>query len=196
MDRRLEELVAIDRGVFVEAGAHDGYTQSNTYYLERFRGWSGVLVEAVPALAAKAAARRPASHVAQVALVGPEHAGPTVPISFADLMSHIGEPGESTARATADQGLDPYTVEVPARTLDGVLDDAAIGAVDLMVLDLEGNELDALRGLDRERHPVSWLVVEMLDLESQRGAFDELLAATHEPHGVLSEWDAVYRLRG
>ena len=38
-------------GVFVEAGANDGYAQSNTYYFERMRGWSGVLIEPVPELA-------------------------------------------------------------------------------------------------------------------------------------------------
>src|SRR5438067_1783042 len=38
------------RRVFVEAGAHDGYTESNTYYLARFRGWSGVPVQAIPEL--------------------------------------------------------------------------------------------------------------------------------------------------
>ena len=57
MDARLEALLDRDGGVFLEAGAHDGYTQSNTYYLERFRGWTGVLVEAVPELHAKAARR-------------------------------------------------------------------------------------------------------------------------------------------
>lgn len=32
-------------GIFVEAGAYDGETWSNTLYLERFRNWSGLLIE-------------------------------------------------------------------------------------------------------------------------------------------------------
>ena len=60
MDRLLEGLVPARPGLFVEAGAHDGYTQSNSYYLERFLGWQGLLVEAVPELFEKARSRRPA----------------------------------------------------------------------------------------------------------------------------------------
>ena len=32
-------------GFFVEAGAVDGFFESNTYYFERFEGWRGVLIE-------------------------------------------------------------------------------------------------------------------------------------------------------
>jgi hypothetical protein len=41
MDRKLDELFDGRPGFFVEAGANDGYQQSNTYYLEHLRGWSG-----------------------------------------------------------------------------------------------------------------------------------------------------------
>jgi hypothetical protein len=47
MERRLE-LHLPARGFFVEEGAHDGFSQGNTYSLERFRGWNGLLVEPVP----------------------------------------------------------------------------------------------------------------------------------------------------
>ena len=50
MDRKLDELLDRDGGFFVEAGGNDGYTQSNTYWLERFRGWRGILVEPMPEL--------------------------------------------------------------------------------------------------------------------------------------------------
>jgi hypothetical protein len=35
-------------GFFIECGALDGETRSNTLYLERFLGWRGLLVEANP----------------------------------------------------------------------------------------------------------------------------------------------------
>lgn len=195
MDARLDELLGRDGGVFLEAGAHDGFTQSNTYYLERFRGWTGVLVEPVPELAKKAAKRRPRSHVARCALVGPEQAGSNVTVSFGDLMSHIGEASEASKQAASDQGRESYKVDVEARTLNDVLDEAGIQRLDLMVLDLEGHELDALSGLDLGKHPVSWLLIEMLDLDAERPKFDKFLARHFEPYGALSEWDALYRLR-
>ena len=35
----------IKNGFFLEAGASNGFWQSNSYYLENILGWSGVLVE-------------------------------------------------------------------------------------------------------------------------------------------------------
>lgn len=195
MDARLESLLDRDGGVFLEAGAHDGYTQSNTYYLERFRGWTGVLVEAVPELHAKAARRRPRSHVANCALVAPEQAGGSVAIAFGDLMSQVGTDTAHAEGGLRNAGRAGYTVEVPARTLDDVLDEAGVGALDLMVLDLEGHELDALRGIDFDRHPVEHLLVEMLSLERQRPAFDALLGDRFDFVQTLSPDDALYSWR-
>ena len=45
MDVKLDTILDKDGGFFIEAGANDGFTQSNTYWLERFRGWHGLLVE-------------------------------------------------------------------------------------------------------------------------------------------------------
>ena len=60
MDLALDRIIDRTDGVFLEAGGFDGYTQSNTYYLERHRGWHGILVEPVPELAAQARRNRPA----------------------------------------------------------------------------------------------------------------------------------------
>lgn len=35
-------------GFFIECGAYDGETRSNTLFLERFNGWTGLLIEADP----------------------------------------------------------------------------------------------------------------------------------------------------
>jgi len=194
MDRRLEELLPWQGGTFLEAGAHDGYTQSNTYFLERHRGWSGVLIEPVPELRVKSERRRPRSRVFGCALVGPDYRDPQIEVHFGDLMSTVG------ASAHAQDGLavagrNPYTVSVPARTLSSVLDEAGIGAPDLMVLDLEGHELQALRGLDLERHAPGYLMLEALDGDLQRPAFDAALAERYELAEALSGYDLLYRRR-
>ena len=58
-----------DRGYFVEAGANDGHLQSNTYYFERFKGWTGVLIEPIPELYNRCVRERPRSRVLNYALV-------------------------------------------------------------------------------------------------------------------------------
>lgn len=37
-----------EKGFFIDIGAHDGITYSNTYYLEKELGWSGICIEPNP----------------------------------------------------------------------------------------------------------------------------------------------------
>lgn len=43
-----DKLQKNEPGFFVECGALDGETRSNTLYLERFKSWTGLLIEADP----------------------------------------------------------------------------------------------------------------------------------------------------
>jgi hypothetical protein len=115
--------------------------------------------------------------------------------AFGDLMSIAGEDA-SHARAglavAGRAGRAGYSVEVSARTASSVLDEAGL-SVDLMVLDVEGNELDVLAGLDLERHAPRYLLVEALDRGAQQRVLDSALASWYEPLEALSEFDLLYR---
>lgn len=194
MDRRLAELVP-GPGVFLEAGGHDGYTQSNTYYLERFHGWSGVLVEPVPELYGRCVQRRSRARVFNCALVGPQDAGKPVRIQFGDLMSKVGDDGSHAAGGLAVTGRRAYEVEVPGRTLTEVLREAGVEHVDVLVLDVEGNELPALAGLDLDVLAPAMILVETLDRAAQQPGIDAALASRYDFAEALSPYDLLYRLR-
>ncbi|MDT8993097.1 hypothetical protein RQP54_19645 [Curvibacter sp. APW13] len=48
LDYKLEKYVDYDNSYFVELGANDGVTQSNSLYFEKYRNWRGLLVEPAP----------------------------------------------------------------------------------------------------------------------------------------------------
>lgn len=102
MDVKLDEIIDRDAGFFVEAGAYDGYTQSNTYWLERGRGWRGLLVEPMPELAEQARLSRPDATVVQCALAPPESAESKIRMRFGGLMSLDVEGFESAVLAGLD----------------------------------------------------------------------------------------------
>lgn len=197
MDRKLDRIIDKDRGYFIEAGGNDGYTQSNTYWLERFRGWTGVLVEPVPDLVAEARIERPASTVVQAALVPAGHPEPTVQMTFGDLMTVVkGTRDDEEAWTGAGLTLgwrDPYETEVPARPLSDILDE--VGApkdIDLLSLDVEGFEVQALQGLDLDRHAPRHIVVEMHDIDEGRGPVEEILGDRYRFAERLSPVDVLY----
>lgn len=188
-------------GVFFEAGGADGYTESTTYWLERFQGCTGVVVEAVPEQFERCRRERRAARVFGHALVPPELSGGSITMTFAGVMSLVsGAQGAREAEHLEDarrfMGLQTYEVDVPGATISETLDLAGIEAVDLMTLDLEGYEAEALRGLDLARHRPRYIVVEMQDPALAWAAITPLLTDLYEASGWVTPVDFVYTLRG
>lgn len=198
MDRKLDAIIDRDGGFFVEAGGHDGYTQSNTYYLERFRGWHGMLVEPMAEMAAEARRNRRASTVFQCALVALDQADEQIEMEFGDLFSTVHGGREDEAGSWAGHGLvlgwrDARSESVPARALSDLLDELDVSEVDLLSLDVEGYEPQALSGLDLSRHAPAWILVEMHDLQAGRETIGKLLGSRYVEHDLLSPLDVLYR---
>jgi FkbM family methyltransferase len=195
MDRKLEQIIGLEGGCFVEAGGHDGHTQSNTYYLERFRNWHGVLVEPMPEMAEQARRNRPGSRLFQCALVGPHDEGGKVEMEFGDLFSKVrAEADSGWVRNGLVLGWRDHRVEaVPARTLSSVLDEAGLSEIDLLSLDVEGHEVHVLSGLDLSRHAPAWILVEMHDLDAGRVEVGSVLGERYVEHELLSPLDVLYR---
>lgn len=171
---KLQKYLDFDSGFFIEAGANNGYIQSNTFYLEKSRRWQGVLVEGIPQLYQECLRNRSDSMVFNCALVSDEFEGDSVLMHFADLMSMVdGAMNDVDAQAkhlsagVSVQKLDgSYEVSVPARTLTSVLDDAGVtGPIDFFSLDVEGYELQVLCGLDTSKYRPKYILVEVRDLE-------------------------------
>ncbi len=133
MDRRLDAIIDRDGGFFVEAGGHDGYTQSNTYYLERLRGWRGILVEPMPEMAAQARRNRPGSRVFQCALGPPEAEGTELEMEFGDLYTTVrglhADDGDWISGGLVLGWRDHRVERVAVRTLSGLLDEARVQTV-------------------------------------------------------------------
>lgn len=204
LDRRLERWVDFDGGVFIEAGANDGFEQSNTYYLERFRGWSGVLVEPVPWLARKCRGARPRSTVVQAALVPFDYPEETIELDYSNLTSSVcgAFADEESRRQHHHRGLegqpdvDSCRIRVPVRTLQSICEETGLtGRCDLLSLDVEGAEPMALGGIDFERVRPHWMLIEVRD----EPAINRAVEAHYDAVAVLSATshykDVLYRRR-
>ena len=198
LDRKLEAHVDFDRGIFVEAGANDGLSQSNTLYFETYRRWRGLLVEPIPRLADACRRNRRRAVVECCALVPFDQAGKTIPMVDANLMSLVRgamKTSEDEARhiaaASAVQQLVPQEVEVVGQPLSALLDRHGFGRIDLLSLDVEGFELQALQGIDFARHRPRFILVEA----RYRAEIDAFLAPYYTVRDVLSHHDVLYAAR-
>ena len=195
LDLKLLPYLNFRRGFFVEAGANDGLTQSNTYYLERYMGWRGMLIEPVPELAEKCRANRRRCIVESCALVSADYRKPAVPLRYANLMTIVE--GAFKSKVEEDKHVDvgcdiqqvrTYSLQAPAATLSGLLDKHGVRRVDFLSLDVEGYELNALKGLDLARHAPRYMLIEA----RYRDEIDAYLDRLYHPVAVLSHYDVLY----
>jgi FkbM family methyltransferase len=133
-----------ERGFFVEVGANEPRARSQTWHLEQ-AGWSGILIEPQPDLADELRKARRAK-VFAVACSSPDNAGRTLPL-------HVAGPLSSLDRGGMAAGASPgRVIDVPIRTLNEILIEAqAPSSIDFLSIDVEGHELDVLRGFDLAR---------------------------------------------
>lgn len=199
LDLKLSRYLDKRNGFFVEAGANDGFTQSNTYYLEKILGWRGIMVEGIPHLFEKARRRRPRSRVFNCALVPFELEGAEVEMIYGNLMSLVkGAMGNDEADASfiaSAKKFDPssgsYTVKVPGRSLSSILDECSVTHIDFLSLDVEGFEGPVLRGLDFKRHRPDFICVEA----RKRAEVDSILLPYYRTVEQLSEMDVLYQVK-
>ena len=130
-------------GIFVEVGALDGITYSNTGFLEQELGFSGVLIEPSRYFD-RLAYSRPGCVCVNKAI-----SDKTETVTFRDdwamsgILDKLPEDHKSKARHTNGECYDVETVP-----LKQVLHDANVKYVDFMSIDVEGGELDVLKSMD------------------------------------------------
>jgi FkbM family methyltransferase len=133
-------------GFFVEVGANDPVSGSQTWHLEQ-RGWRGILVEPQPSCAELLRQQRKNSRVFQMACSAPEKTGEAM-FHFSNfsglcgLEKHVDDPNVVYERSEP----------VKVTTLDAILESEGNPALDCVFIDVEGTELDVLRGFDLKKH--------------------------------------------
>lgn len=139
---RLDEIFnKKEKGFFIELGAHDGLTQSNTAFLEKSRNWTGILIEPSVNNYKKCIINRKNSIVINCACVSNEYKKEFIEGDFSDdsLMSSIN--GERRNKNNK--------CKIKAKTLENILDKHLnYNTIDFLSLDTEGYELNILKGLN------------------------------------------------
>jgi FkbM family methyltransferase len=208
LDVKLEPYLGFDNGFFIEVGANDGVSQSNSLYFEIYKNWRGLLIEAIPELFEKCKNNRPNNIVENYALVPFNYPEKFVDMQYCNLMSFVKGAMPSDVAANhlkvgcKIQNIETYPLKVTAITLTELLDKHHISNIDLFSLDVEGFELSVLKGIDFDKYKPKFMVIEVRNRDRQ--AIDYFLSPLYDVATELSTnqigdpngyCDVLYKLR-
>jgi FkbM family methyltransferase len=155
IDLRLDEEVFKKQynGFFIELGANNGLNQSNTAFLERERGWRGILIEPSPNSYIECVSNRPNSKCYNAACVSNDFSNNYIEGDFnGHLMSSVNGIRSSNTSL----------INISALTLESILDSyGEIPTIDFLSLDTEGYELPILKGLNLNKYRPRYMLIEI-----------------------------------
>lgn len=176
LDEKIEKYLNFDYGYYVELGANDGVNQSNTFYFEKFRNWRGILIEPSSHNFLKLLANRSDENQMHCnACVSFDFKEPFVGIVYSNLMSSplnlesdIQDPASHAAfgKDFLEKTDRIFTFGAAAKTLNQILiESKAPHLIDLLSLDVEGAEMEVLKGIDHEIYRFKYICVENRNFE-------------------------------
>jgi FkbM family methyltransferase len=138
-------------GFFIECGAADGVHLSNTLFFEKFRGWSGLLVEPDPEFFQNIVKKRSRSYAVNSCLSVKNE---TDRVSFV-MEKFLGKIAERTDKESKKK----FTI-IQCFPLFSLLEAIGVKSIDYFSLDIEGAELDVLKTI-----PWNKVKIKVLDIE-------------------------------
>lgn len=153
-----------ESGTFVEVGAYDGQTFSNTCFLAD-GGWSGIYIEPIKSSYDKCKIRHAANNVQILNYAIVDNNNKEV------VVYDGGEWSTSSAEAAnlikGQFGVHYSSgIEVDSCTLDTVLENLNFQKIDLLVIDTEGTEIDVLTGFNLKKYRPQMCIIEMHEVPS------------------------------
>jgi len=184
------------RGTFLEIGAYDGETFSNTLFFEEALGWRGICVEPLQDAFVKLKARRSAICL-NCCIADFDGRGEFLDASVVGddkMLSGLVESFDPRHVARIQSGLiKAQRQSVEVRRLSSILDEHGFDRIDYCSIDTEGSELKILQTIDFSRYSFS-----VFSIENNYG--DPRIAELLDAHGfqrvqVFHGYDELYAHR-
>jgi FkbM family methyltransferase len=167
-------------GFFLDIGAHDGITYSNSYFFEKYRNFNGICLEPNPLVFEKLIKNRKCDCLNSAASYADGFAKFTKISGYSEMLSGLEEfrDPRHNDRAKIEinvNGGEIETIEVATVNVNRLVENRSI---DFITIDIEGGELDVLKTLDFNKFDCRVLVVE-INYENQKNQISELLMNNH-----------------
>ena len=170
---------------FIDIGANDGKTLSNTYLLEKKYNWKGICSEPLPKAFQKLIKRRSATCDNNAVF---KESGLSLEFSESDLLSGITNFIDKYEEAKKDNPIIVKTI-----TLQSLLDNyKAPKIIQYFSLDTEGTELEILKSVDFSTYTFLYINLEHNYVEPRRSEIRTLLLNNRYLYKGQNSWDDDY----
>lgn len=152
-------------GFFLDIGANDGISYSNTFFFEKFREWSGICVEPHPSAFAKLKENRKCT-VVNFGVNKVEELLEFVKIEgYAEMLSGLKDKYASDHIKRIENEMAVHkgnyeVIEVQCKRIESILNENSVSVVDYCSIDIEGGEVEALESVDLKIYDIKVLSVE------------------------------------
>jgi FkbM family methyltransferase len=165
-DRFIDEYFGQKENLtFLDIGAHDGVTISNTVFLEKQRNWNGMCIEAQPSEFEKLQSNRNCICV-NVAVSNFEGETDFIYVEgYANMLSGISDDYNKTHMERIKGEVNHYggkikTIKVPVKRLQTVLEEHNMLNIDFCSIDTEGSEFNIVQSIDFDKTNIKVFIIE------------------------------------
>jgi len=185
-DHRLAKWLSNKTGFFIESGAADGETNSNTLHFER-KGWTGLLVEPHPGTFKVLQSKNRKAYLYNGALSITEDIA-TMYLSPEDCAGYEGD-GECSTTTDVHQ---ENSIKVQMAPLADLLAETGHSTVDFWSLDVEGAESQILKSFPFQKIEVGLMLIEMNKSEDNNKRIEDVMFGHGFQECGATQFDRIY----
>lgn len=173
IDKKLLKFLNYNNGYYIEVGANDGILQSNTLYFEKKKKWSGLLIEPIKEKFEQLKKNRSNKNKFEnYALVSKYYKKKKIKLIYSDLMtttiSNKNDLNIKKHLTEASKHLNIFEKEkaiiCKAISLNKLIQKHKLPyLIDFFSLDVEGYELEVLKGINFNKYNFKYLLVECIE---------------------------------
>lgn len=176
IDKSLIDIINKRNGFYLEVGAYNGISESVSLRFEKELKWSGLLIEPNPLHFKYLKKNRSNNICLNFICLSKEYLKKKLYIKNLNLMSHIVDdknkiyfkdyPIERINLLAKEANLGNFkSYECKIEILENIFEKFNINIIDLAIIDVEGSELELLKGINFEKIKINYFCIESYNFE-------------------------------
>lgn len=194
-DKIIDEYLKYkENGFFIEIGANDGISGSNTAFFEKFRNWKGICIEPAPNEFKSLTENRTSINInACVSNYNGESNFICIDgysMMLSGLLENYNQAHINRINSEVHQhGGTVKQLKVPVKTLQSILDEHLITEVDYCSIDTEGSEFEIVSSIDYDKTNIKIFSIENNYGETK---IQEFLKTKGYSLAMKIQWDDIF----